>query len=369
MIGLFESPDNRTNHFRFRGKESYFWKKKIFQDLECLNPYNPAADADKRFDFLIIFNPVTFLEIESEGVEEIITHIKRIINPSSLEGSPFLAMPVEYLKKLGLDLRDAALYTRLKKIKNVKMINLDSSYKTLEIKKDFRRIESFIINFQVRELVKNSVIVEDYHNFYIEGMVPIGEGTRISTGIVIKGRSKIGKNVTLYPNAYIKNSIIGDNCVVLPGSIVRDSTLENDVQIGPYTHLRNGALVKEGAKMGNFVEMKKSILGKGSKSMHLTYLGDTEVGEKVNIGAGTITCNYDGVTKSKTVIEDNVFIGSGAELVAPVVIRKNSYVGAGSTITEEVPENSLGIARQRQQNKVDWVKQKRNKAKLEKDDT
>jgi bifunctional UDP-N-acetylglucosamine pyrophosphorylase/glucosamine-1-phosphate N-acetyltransferase len=243
------------------------------------------------------------------------------------------------------------------------MINLESSYKTLELKRDFRRIESFIINFQVMELVKNRVVVEDYNNFYIEGLVPIGEGTRISTGVVIKGTSKIGSNVALYPNAYIENSIIGDNCVVLPGSIVRDSTLENDVQIGPYTHLRNGALVKEGAKLGNFVEMKKSILGKGSKSMHLTYLGDTEVGEKVNIGAGTITCNYDGVTKNKTIIEDNVFIGSGTELVAPVVIRKNSYVGAGSTITEEVPENSLGIARQRQENKVDWVKQKGNRVK------
>jgi len=239
------------------------------------------------------------------------------------------------------------------------MIHLESRCKTLELKRDFRRIERFIINFQVKELVKNRVIVEDYNNFYIEGLVPIGEGTRISTGVVIKGTSKIGSHVTLYPNAYIENSIIGDNCVVLPGSIVRDSILENDVQIGPYTHLRNGALVKEGAKMGNFVEMKKSILGKGSKSMHLTYLGDAEVGEKVNIGAGTITCNYDGVTKNKTIIEDNVFIGSGTELVAPVVIRKNSYVGAGSTITEEVPENSLGIARQRQQNKVGWGQNKR----------
>ena len=369
MIGLFESSDTRTTHFRFRGKESYFWKKKIFRDLECLDPENLGTDAVKRFDFLIIFNPGTFLEIESEGVEEIITHIKRIINPSSLEGGPFFAVASEFLKKTGLDLRNADLYTRLKEIKNIKMINLESNYNTLELKRDFSRIESFIINFQVKELFKNSVLIEDYNSFYIEGIVPIGEGTRISTGVVIKGTSKIGKNVTLYPNAYIENSIIGDNCVILPGSIVRDSTLENDVQIGPYTHLRNGALVKEGAKMGNFVEMKKSILGKGSKSMHLTYLGDTEVGEEVNIGAGTITCNYDGVNKNKTIIEDNVFIGSGTELVAPVAIRKNSYVGAGSTITEEVPENSLGIARQRQQNIVDWVKQKGNKTKVGKHDT
>ncbi len=369
MIGLFEASDNHSHYFRFRGKESYFWKRKIFQDLECLDPDNLAADADKRFDFLILFNPSTFLEIESEGVDEIITHIKHIMNPSSLEGNPFFALPVESLKRLGLNLRDGDLHSRLKEIKNINMINLESYYKTLELKRDFRRIESFIIHFQVMELVKNRVIVEDYSNFYIEGLVPIGEGTRISTGVVIKGTSKIGCNVTLYPNAYIENSIIGNNCIVLPGCIVRDSTLENDVQIGPYTHLRNGALVKEGAKMGNFVEMKNSILGKGSKSMHLTYLGDTEVGEKVNIGAGTITCNYDGVTKNKTIIEDNVFIGSGTELVAPVVIRKNSYVGAGSTITEDVPENSLGIARQRQQNKVDWVKQKRDKAKLKKHDT
>jgi bifunctional UDP-N-acetylglucosamine pyrophosphorylase/glucosamine-1-phosphate N-acetyltransferase len=368
MIGLFEASDTQNFYFRFRGKESYFWKRKIFQDLECLDPDNPDADADKRFDFLILFNPDIFLEIESEGVDEIITHIKHIMNLSTLEGSPFFAIPVESFKKSGLSLRDVDIYSRLKENKNINMIHLESRCKTLELKRDFRRIERFIITLQVRELAKNRVIVEDYNNFYIEGLVPIGEGTRISTGVVIKGTSKIGSHVTLYPNAYIENSTIGDNCVVLPGSIVRDSTLENDVQIGPYTHLRNGALVKEGAKMGNFVEMKKSTLGKGSKSMHLTYLGDAEVGEKVNIGAGTITCNYDGVTKNKTIIEDNVFIGSGTELVAPVVIRKNSYVGAGSTITEEVPENSLGIARQRQQNKVDWVKQKRDRVKRKKDD-
>jgi bifunctional UDP-N-acetylglucosamine pyrophosphorylase/glucosamine-1-phosphate N-acetyltransferase len=195
----------------------------------------------------------------------------------------------------------------------------------------------------------------------VEGSVPIGEGARIASGVVIKGASKIGKNTVLYPHVYIENSIIGDNCTVLPGCIVNDSTLENNVQIGPYTHLRNSALVREGAKMGNFVEMKKSTLGKGSKAMHLSYIGDAEVGEKVNIGAGTITCNYDGVNKNKTVIEDNVFIGSGTELVAPVTIRKNSYVAAGSTITEEVPEDSLGVARQKQRNVIDWVKRKRKK--------
>ncbi len=115
--------------------------------------------------------------------------------------------------------------------------------------------------------------------------------------------------------------------------------------------------------MGNFVEMKKSVLGKGSKAMHLTYIGDADVGEKVNIGAGTITCNYDGVNKNKTVIGDNSFIGSGTELVAPVKIGRNCYVAAGSTVTEEVPINSLAVAREKQRNIIDWVLRKRKKVK------
>jgi bifunctional UDP-N-acetylglucosamine pyrophosphorylase/glucosamine-1-phosphate N-acetyltransferase len=198
----------------------------------------------------------------------------------------------------------------------------------------------------------------------MEGLLKIGSGSRIGCGVVINGESRIGNNVRLYPNCFIENAIIGDNCTILPGCIVRDSQLEANVQIGPYTHLRVNALVKEGAKMGNFVEMKKSVLGKGSKSMHLTYIGDAQVGEKVNIGAGTITCNYDGVNKNKTVLEDGVFIGSGTELVAPVTIRKNAYVGAGSTITEEVPEDSLGVARNKQRNILDWVTRKKKKKSL-----
>jgi bifunctional UDP-N-acetylglucosamine pyrophosphorylase/glucosamine-1-phosphate N-acetyltransferase len=139
--------------------------------------------------------------------------------------------------------------------------------------------------------------------------------------------------------------------VVLPVSVLRDSHLEKNTQVGPYTHLRNGAVIRRGAKAGNFVEMKKSILGKGSKSMHLSYIGDAFIGENVNIGAGTITCNYDGREKHVTRIEDNVFIGSGTELIAPIRIGKNSVVGAGSTLDKDVPPDSLAIARERQINK------------------
>jgi len=374
MIALCEYPVTGTqtmNRFLFRGKDGMYWQKKIFthNDTEWLSD----AGNDKKIDFLVLFNPGAFLEIEPVGIVEMFTRMKHIFNEKeeqgphrglflSLEGHPFFAMRMKTFERLKPNLDRLNLFTSLPGPDvEVIPIPLENTYKTLDLTGDFQAIEDFILRFQAGEYIKNGVIIEDYRHFYVEGMVPIGAGTRLAPGVVIKGASTIGKNTTLYPHVYIENSIIGDNCAVLPGCIVNDSTLENNVQIGPYTHLRNSALVREGAKMGNFVEMKKSTLGKGSKAMHLSYIGDAEVGEKVNIGAGTITCNYDGVNKNKTIIEDNVFIGSGTELVAPVAIRKNSYVAAGSTITEEVPADSLAVARQKQRNIIDWVKRKRKK--------
>lgn len=367
MIALFEQPpvDSPTgttvkSRLLFRGKSGSFWKKELFRGAnDAVFPFD-TRDGKKSL-CLVVFNPDTFLEIEPVGIDELISHLKNINGPSSIEGTPFIAIPMRMVDEEISDPREPGLFDRLNEKKEINRIHLESRFNVRDLEADFRAIEAFVVDYQVTELLKNGVAVEDYSNFYIEGMVPVGEGTSIATGVVLKGTSEIGKNVNLYPNSYVENSKIGDNCVVLPGCIVRDSVLEKDAQIGPYTHLRNGALVKEGAKMGNFVEMKKSVLGRGSKAMHLTYVGDAEVGEKVNIGAGTITCNYDGVNKNKTIIEDNVFIGSGTELVAPVAVRKNGYVAAGSTITEEIPEDSLGVARQRQRNIIDWVKRKRNK--------
>jgi acyl-[acyl carrier protein]--UDP-N-acetylglucosamine O-acyltransferase len=368
MTALFEphtsneSRDFDRQNIQFRGKGSYFWKRKIFAPLPPLDPDNPAAGISGEIDSLVIFNPGTFPLIGPEGVDEVISLAKNAGDagaPVTLEGRPFFVLQVDTLEKAGLDIARADLFDRLNELRDVNVISLENRCETLDISADAAAIDRFILHLQVTELLKNDVVIEDFNHFYLEGAIPVGAGTRISTGVVIKGASEIGKNVNLYPHAYIENSVVGDNCTILPGCIVRDSSLEKDVQIGPYTHLRNGVLVKEGAKMGNFVEMKKSVLGKGSKAMHLSYVGDAEVGEKVNIGAGTITCNYDGVKKSKTIIEDNVFIGSGTELVAPVAVRKNSYVGAGSTITEEVPPDSLAVARQKQRNIPGWVKRKR----------
>ena len=161
--------------------------------------------------------------------------------------------------------------------------------------------------------------------------------------------TKIGKNVTINPYVVIGPKVnIGNNVIINSFSHLEGCKINNKVNVGPYARLRPGAVLEEGSKVGNFVEIKKSKIGKYSKVNHLSYIGDSELGKGVNIGAGTITCNYDGVKKSKTKIKDNVFIGSNASLVAPVIIEKNSIVGAGSVITKKVKKNSLALSRSSQ---------------------
>ena len=225
----------------------------------------------------------------------------------------------------------------------------------------FDEMEKIIIRYQAEYYFAKGVTIKDYSGFYIEGLPEIGEGSTISTGVYIDSDSKIGKDVELYPNSYIEESEIGNSSVILPGSVIRESRVKNNVQIGPYSHLRNGVVIENGAKVGNFVEMKKTFFGKGSKAMHLSYVGDATVGEDVNIGAGTITCNYDGINKNPTIIKDRSFIGSGTELIAPVTIEENSYVAAGSTINEDVPPDSLAVARQKQRVIEGWSKRRKKK--------
>ena len=161
--------------------------------------------------------------------------------------------------------------------------------------------------------------------------------------------TKIGKNVTIDPYVVIADDVsIGNNVRILSFSHLEGVKIENNVNIGPYARLRPGTILKSGSKVGNFVEVKKSIIGKNSKLNHLSYIGDSNVGKKVNIGAGTITCNYDGIKKSKTIIEDEVFVGSNSSLVAPIKLEKNSTIGAGSVITKKVDGNSLALTRAEQ---------------------
>ncbi len=180
---------------------------------------------------------------------------------------------------------------------------------------------------------------------------------------VIDSDVEVGADTVIEPYSVIGNSVIGDRVTVKPGTIMEDARVGAGAVLGPYSHLRPGSDVGEGAHVGNFVETKKIKLGKGSKANHLSYLGDAEIGEGVNIGAGTITCNYDGVNKHKTVIEDGVFIGSDSTLVAPVKIGRGSYVAAASCITEDVPADALALGRARQSVKEGWARAKRDAQK------
>ena len=207
---------------------------------------------------------------------------------------------------------------------------------------------------QAETLMMQGVSLLDPARFDLRGECEVGQDISIDVNVIIEGKVKIGSNVTIGANCILIDSIIEDNATVHANSILEQAIVGQHCNVGPYARLRPGTVMKEQSRVGNFVEMKKTILGKGSKANHLTYLGDTEVGEGANIGAGTITCNYDGVNKFKTFIGDGAFIGSNSALVAPASIGINATIGAGSVITKEVGDNELAIARAKQRNISTW---------------
>lgn len=210
-----------------------------------------------------------------------------------------------------------------------------------------------------RQLLADGVTIFYPHTCVIDTDVKIGADTVIEPFVQLLGSTTVGEESRIRSYSVIRNTKIGNRVNVLPGCVMDDSEIKDAAIVGPYSRLRPGSEICEGAHLGNFVETKKTRIGKGSKANHLTYLGDTEVGEGVNVGAGTITCNYDGVSKHKTIIEDGVFVGSDSILVAPLTLGKGSYIGAASCISKDVPEDSLAIARAHQIVKVGWAKKKR----------
>jgi bifunctional UDP-N-acetylglucosamine pyrophosphorylase / glucosamine-1-phosphate N-acetyltransferase len=216
---------------------------------------------------------------------------------------------------------------------------------------------------KARELMLAGVTIFRPETCDIDADVEIGADTVIEPFVQLVGRTKIGADCRIRSYSVITNCQLEDGVLILPGCILEDSIVRNGAQLGPYSHLRPGSDIGEGAHVGNFVETKKTRLGKGSKANHLTYLGDSEIGENVNIGAGTITCNYDGVNKYRTEIEDGAFIGSDATLVAPVRIGRGAYIGAASCITEDVPADALAIGRGRQVTKEGRAAELRAKMK------
>lgn len=209
-----------------------------------------------------------------------------------------------------------------------------------------------------RKLMFEGVRIIDPETVYIDPDVQIGRDTTIHPFTFIEGNTVIGEDCEIGPMTRIKDSKIGNNVKVIR-SEVEKAIIEDNVSVGPFSRLREGTHLKSKVKIGNFVETKKTIVGENSKALHLTYLGDSKIGKNVNVGAGTITCNYDGENKHPTFIDDDAFIGSNSSLVAPLKIGKNSIVGAGSVITDDVPDNSLALGRAKQIVKENWVKMKR----------
>jgi len=208
-------------------------------------------------------------------------------------------------------------------------------------------------------LMNSGVTIQLPETVLIDPDVTAGEDTTIEPGVQLLGATKIGARCVIRSGSVLADAVLGDDVIVEAHSAIAQSRLDSDVVIGPFARLRGGTHLKSGARIGNFVEVKNSTVGEGTKAMHLTYLGDARIGTKTNIGAGTITCNYDGFHKHPTTIGSHVFIGSDSALVAPVRVGDNAYVAAGSTITENVPADALGIARGRQVNKVKWASKKR----------
>ena len=207
---------------------------------------------------------------------------------------------------------------------------------------------------KAEQLLKAGVLLRDPSRIDIRGEIETGSDVEIDINALFEGRVSLGNGVKIGANVVIKDSKIADNVNILNGSTIDGAEIGEGASVGPYARIRPGTILKENTKIGNFVETKNAIIGKGSKASHLAYIGDAELGENVNIGAGTIFCNYDGVNKHKTIIGDNVFVGSNSVLVAPVTLADNTFVAAGSSINSDVPADSLAVARAKQRNIPGW---------------
>lgn len=207
---------------------------------------------------------------------------------------------------------------------------------------------------QADKLLKQGVMLRDPSRFDLRGELQCGMDVEIDVNVIIEGSVSIGDNVTIGAGCVLKDCEIDDNTVIRPYSVIEGATVGEDCTVGPFTRLRPGADMRNDSHVGNFVEMKNTRLGEGSKANHLTYLGDAEIGQRVNVGAGAITCNYDGANKFKTIIGDDVFVGSDSQLIAPVTIANGATVGAGSTVTRDVAESELVISRAKERKIANW---------------
>lgn len=226
-------------------------------------------------------------------------------------------------------------------------------------KSELHEIENIFREMKSKDLLEKGITLSDASRVDVRGGVSAGKDCSIDVNVILEGEIKLGTNVSIGPNCYLKDVVISDNVSIEAFSHIVSTQIGADCSVGPYARLREGTVLEDQAKIGNFVETKKTKIGKGSKANHLAYLGDAEVGEDSNIGAGTITCNYDGINKHQTKIGNKTFVGTNSSLVAPLNIGNNSYIGAGSVITKDVEDDALAVARGKQSNKLGWAKNKK----------
>ena len=242
-------------------------------------------------------------------------------------------------------------------------VQVRDPYETMGIndRVQLAKAEKILLQRVLKQLMIDGVTIIDPQNTYIEAGVVIGPDSIVYPGTIIEGKCVLGDNCLIGPYTRLKDVSTGDN-VTIQNSVVLESSVRDNVTIGPFAYIRPGTVLGDGVKVGDFVEIKKSVIGKGSKVPHLSYVGDAQIGERVNVGAGTITCNYDGSKKSLTIIGNQAFIGSNTNLVAPVEVGADAVIGAGSTVTKSVPEGALCVERSKQMIYLGWTARK-NKEK------
>jgi bifunctional UDP-N-acetylglucosamine pyrophosphorylase/glucosamine-1-phosphate N-acetyltransferase len=255
-----------------------------------------------------------------------------------------------------------AIYRRRKLVVKSFGVGDPQEVRGINSRTELAEVSKLVRQQKNEELMAAGVTLVDPAATYIDPDVEIGADTVIHPGVIIEGRTRIGAACEIHSHVTITDCEIGDNVTIKSFSLMTSSRIDAGASIGPFAHLRPETLVGEGAKIGNFVELKKTTLGAHSKANHLSYLGNATIGTNVNVGAGTITCNYDGEHKHETVIEDGAFIGSDSQLIAPVRVGKGAYVAAGSSITQDVPAGALGIARGRQAVVDGWVERRKQSA-------
>ena len=311
----------------------------------------------------ILRSPEGWLEkiVEEKDASEKERSIREINTGIYCVRAPFL---VEGLREIGKDNAQGEYYlTDLVEIAKKKGLRCSAHVVSdpVEVMGINTRVDLAIANevlrqAKLKDLMLSGVTLVDPKTTYVDQGVEVGKDTILYPNCHLQGKTKIGERCLIEPNAKVSDSIVGNDVTIRSNSVITESKIEERASIGPFSHLRPLSEVRTKAKIGNFVEVKKSVIGRGSKANHLTYIGDSIVGEKVNIGAGTITCNYDGFEKYPTIIGDEVFVGSNVELVAPVKVGNGATIGAGSTITKDVPEGALAISRTKQKNIRGWSK-------------